>query len=203
MWPVKRIAGFLFWCLIIHALLLLRWHGLMDAYRFGFRAVGNVLFHSVGDGGSVRFEKLSDADRVRDTTLRLTARRSGTRLSMDIRAAYIGYRPTAFLVALVLATPMPWSRRGRALLWGLVGVSAFVAFRVWLQVVDAFSDIEAMSVYLLSPFWKGVLVTMIKVLAHAPAASYLVPACVWMLVAFRRSDWAAMAPAKVGSKGTS
>lgn len=206
MQPVKRISEFLFWCLVTYGLLLLPWHGLMDAYRAGFRAVGDVLFHSVGDGGSVHFEKLSDGDRVRDTTLRLTNRTNGTRGSMDIRAAYIAYRPTAFLVALVLATPTPWSRRGWALLWGLVGVGLFVAFRIWLQVFDAMSNGDALSVYVLGPFWKGVLAAMVKVMVHASAMSYLAPACIWILVALRQGDWAVIAAEKkapVRSKGRS
>ena len=203
---VKRISEFLFWCLVTYGLLLLPWHGLMDAYRAGFRAVGNVLFHSVGDGGSVYFEKLSDADRVRDTTLRLTNRTNGTRGSMDIRAAYLAYRPTAFLVALVLATPTPWSRRGWALLWGLVGVGVFVAFRIWLQVFDALSNGDALSVYVLGPFGKGVLAAMLKVVVHASTMSYLAPACIWVLVALRRGDWAAITAEKeagIRSKGRS
>lgn len=206
MQPVKRISEFLFWCLVIYGLLLLPWHGLMDAYRAGFRAVGDVLFQSVGDGGSVYFEKLSDADRVRDTTLRLTNRTNGTRGSMDIRAAYIAYRPTAFLVALVLATPTPWSRRGWALLWGLLGVGVFVALRIWLQIFNALSNGDALSVYALGPFGKGVLMAMLKVVVYTPAMSYLAPACIWILVALRRGDWAAITSEKeagVQSKGRS
>lgn len=206
MQPVKRISEFLFWCLVTYGLLLLPWHGLMDAYRAGFRAVGDVLFQSVGDGGSVYFEKLSDADRVRDTTLRLTNRTNGTRGSMDIRVAYIAYRPTAFLVALVLATPTPWSRRGWALLWGLLGVGVFVALRIWLQIFNALSNGDALSVYVLGPFGKGVLMAMLKVVVYTPAMSYLAPACIWILVALRRDDWAAITAEKeagVQSKGRS
>ena len=196
MQPVKRISGFLFWCLVTYGLLLLPWHGLMNAYRAGFRAVGNVMFHSVSDGGSVYFEKLSDGDRVNDTTLRLTNRTNGTRGSMDIRAAYVAYRPTAFLIALVLATPMPWSRRGWALLWGLVGVGLFVAFRIWLQVFDAMSNGDALSVYVLGSTWKGALVATLKVMVHASTMSYLAPACIWALVAVRRGDWAVITAEK-------
>ena len=196
MQPVKRISEFLFWCLVTYGLLLLPWHGLMNAYRAGFRAVGNIMFHSVGEGGSVYFEKLSDGDRVHDTTLRLTNRTNGTRGSMDIRASYVAYRPTAFLIALVLATPMPWSRRGWALLWGLVGVGLFVAFRMWLQIFDAMSNGDALSVYVLGSTWKSALVATLKIMDHASAMSYIAPACIWALVAVRRGDWAVITTEK-------
>ncbi len=75
-----------------------------------------------------------------------------------------------------------------ALLWGLVLVNAFVAFRVWLQLVNAYSDPNALAIFSLSPFWKGMLRAAVLVLFRAPAAHYVVPMFIWMLVTFRRGD---------------
>jgi len=189
MFPAKRLSGFFLRCVLYYALLVVPWPGLMDGYRVFFRAGGNLLFKSFGDGGSVFFEPLSSLDHAQDTRLVLRKTKpvsvSG---KMDITSVYVGYRPTIFLIALVLAAPVPWSRRLWALLGGLVLVNAFVAFRVWLQLVNAYSDPNALALYSLGPFWKGMLRAAVLVLFRAPAAHYVVPMFIWMLVTFRRGD---------------
>ena len=189
MFPAKRLSGFFLRCVLYYGLLVVPWPGLIDGYRAFFRAGGNLLFKSFSDGGSVSFEPLSSHDHAKDTRLVLRKTKplpvSG---DMDIKSVYVGYRPTIFLIALVLAAPVPWSRRLWALWWGLVLVNAFVAFRVWLQLVNAYSDPNALNLYPLSPFWKGMLRAAVLVLFRAPAAHYVVPMFIWMLVTFRRGD---------------
>jgi len=87
-----------------------------------------------------------------------------------------------------LAAPVTWRRRLLALLAGLVLVNAFVAFRVWLQLINAYSDANALALYSLSPFWKNVLRATVLVVFRAPAAHYVVPMFIWMVVTFRRGD---------------
>ena len=189
MMPLRPVAGFFIRCMLIYGLLIIPWTGAMDAYRWIFRHVGNALFYRVGSAGTVHFEKLSAADHARDTTLRLTNKRVGSSAGMDIKSVYTGYRPTIFMVALVLATPISWSRRGWALMWGLLWVSAFVAFRVWLRIVDAFSNDDVIAIYALGPAWKGAVQALMKILVLSPAPGYIIPAVIWMLVTIRRDDW--------------
>ena len=42
----------------------------------------------------------------------------GHRFMLTVDAWQMGWAPTAFLVALTLATPIPWRRRWWALFWG-------------------------------------------------------------------------------------
>jgi len=188
MFPLRPIAGFFVRCALIYLLLVAPLPGLKDGYRAVFRWAGNAIFYSFGGDGSVYFEPLSRADHVRDTRLRLVNRRTGNSGSMDFKCVYTGYRPTAFLIALVLATPIPWSRRGWALIWGLLGVSLFVAVRVWLRLLDAFSNGDVLALYTFSSFAKAALGNLIKVLVRSPEMSYIIPAFIWILVAFRRGD---------------
>jgi hypothetical protein len=177
-------------CLAVYALLLAPWPGLMDGYRYLFRTGGNLLFQRFGGNASVSFQPLSSADHTKDTTLVLTKHRPYMRGEMDIKSVYVGYRPTAFLVALVLATPIPWSRRWRALALGLVLVNVFVALRLTLHILDGFSENSPLALFHPSPFWKGMLKVCLKIVVLTPAVHYIGPAFIWLLVTFRRGDLA-------------
>ncbi len=206
----RPILGFLLRCMVIYAVLIVPWWGGMSIYRWGFCQVGNAVFYRIGGDGRVRFEAIDrtvdqqfvGTDHAKDVTLRLNNTANASGGHMDIKSALIGYRPTAFLIALVLATPIPWSRRGWAVLGGLVAVSAFVALRVWLQLADGLSNGDELSVYTLSPFWKGTLRSFVNVLVLSTAPGYIVPALLWMLVAVRREDWERIMNTDAGAAGT-
>ena len=109
-----------------------------------------------------------------------------------LSSRYIGYAPTTLLVALILATPLPWRRRLTALFWGLVLIHAWIAFSVLLLVVHGYSGGNVIAIYDVSPSTHKALAFMREVLVKAPVIKYTVPAVIWMLVSFRRSDWAKM-----------
>jgi hypothetical protein len=193
MFPWKRLSGFFVRCVLWYALLLAPWPRVMEAYRTVFRAAGNRVFQSVGRGGSVSFEPRTDIDHTGDTTLVFTkVRHYRASTDMQINSAYVGYRPTAFLVALVLASPVPRSRRFVALLAGLVLVSVFVAARVGLQVIDVFSNNDAMALYWPSSWTKQALHAGVLILFRAPAGHYMIPMLIWMVVIYRRGDLRAL-----------
>lgn len=58
---------------------------------------------------------------------------------------------------MILATPVPWKRRGWALLWGLLLVHVFmvlsVACYIWNQSTD-------LGLLVLTPFWKTIVGSM-------------------------------------------
>lgn len=190
MLPIKRISSFVARCMLYYLILVAGWSGLMEGYRAAFLAGGNLLFCRFGSAGAVSFEPLESAGRTFDTQLVLSLLRPPfARGELDMASDYTGYRPTVFLIALVLATPIPWSRRLRALAWGLLGITAFVALRLELRLLDAFSDDNALALYAPSPFWKATLNALVLILVKAPMGHYMIPTFVWALVAFRRGDW--------------
>lgn len=188
--PLKPLIFFLFKSVVIYAVLMIPWPGVYDAYRAVFRTVGNELFGSMhGGSAAVRFEPYTGNELHMDTGVVLQRRNPPLRGRTELPAVLIGYRPTAFLVALTLATPIPWSRRMRALLAGLVAVSLFVVFRVWLRLVDVLSESNPLAVYQLGAFWKGVLHAATTILFRMPVPTYIVPAFIWLAVSFRRGDF--------------
>jgi hypothetical protein len=109
---------------------------------------------------------------------------------MDMKVINRGYRPTAFMLALILATPIPWRRKVVALVLGLVAVSAFVMLRTWIQLVDVLSEGNALAAYELGQTTKGAVKALVGVFVRSPAVAYIVPVILWMVVAIRREDWA-------------
>lgn len=203
MLPLKTISGFLLKALIVYAALMAAWPYAATPYRAGFRAVSNTLFSSLSGRGGVRFEAYEAGAQHQDTQLVLQKFRPFVSARTEIASGLLGYRPTVFLITLVLATPVPWSRRWRAMLIGLLVVTIFVIFRVWLRILDAFSDGNVLSIYDLGAFWKSVLQGMVTILVRAPVPSYIVPAFIWLLVTFRRDDLQNLLdPAPTASRST-
>jgi hypothetical protein len=192
MFPLRRISGFFVFCLILYALLMTPQLKLMDAYRGVFSSGGNLLFRNLfGSNSAVTFTQISNVDHMKDTTIRMEKLRPPPlrphSMEVDIKCVYAGYRPTAFAVALILATPVPWRRRVWALLWGLLLINIFVAFRVGLWPLLFFSH-PSIAVVTLGPSTRTVLEKLFLVFYRAPEMHYIVPAFVWLLVTFRRDD---------------
>lgn len=189
MFPLRRISGFFLRGLVYYGILAVPWPGVTDAYQACFSAAGNVLFRSYAGRGYVSFRPIAAEPYGKDmkvTMIReVPPRRRGT---TEIKSLNAGYRPTAFLIALVLATPVAWRRRVWALLWGLLLVNAFVAFRVGLLLFDKFSDPGPLAIFALGARAKGVVVGLVRVFYQAPEMHYVIPALIWLLVTFRRGD---------------
>ena len=122
----------------------------------------------------------------------LINRESRTSVSQPLSSRYIGYALTTFLLALIFATPLTWRRRLIALIWGLVLTHAWIAFSMLLLIVHGYSRGDVVSIFDVSPFTRTALAFLREVLVKAPVIKYTVPAVIWMLVSFRRSDWAKM-----------
>jgi hypothetical protein len=102
---------------------------------------------------------------------------------LDTRS--IGWVPTALTMALILATPIPWRRRGAALAGGLVLVHCFILFSLQAWIWDNSSDVSLMR---LSGFWQEVAGELDYALINQLGASFSVPVVIWILVTFRRQD---------------
>lgn len=220
MLPPKRLGRFFFVALAGYAVVMAPWPGLERGYASLFRGMGNVVFARfwVWRDGSVRFLDLysshlkSDVgavvagrlpsdftppppDHIKDTLMILINRRTpGLIGQLCTSSRYIGYEPIAVLIALVAATSLPWSRRAWALLWGMLLVHLFVAFRVTLTLTaSGFAADKKYALFDPSPFWTGVLTRVESVISDNPTVSFVVPVFIWFLVALRYSERSAAA----------
>ena len=179
--------------------------GLRGIYSQAFRAGAGALFGSFGSRGLVRFEPPETASLSQDTKVTFKNRQTGMAQSIGCSAWLMGYLPFAAFLALMLATPIPWSRRWKTLLWGVFWIHLFVVFRIFLLVVFGFCNPPPVGLFAPSPFWAKIISTTTDVIGVSPVTSFVAPILIWILVAFRREDWARileMTPARPSTTRT-
>lgn len=172
---------------IIFALLAAPWPGLGQAYGRYFRAIGRMVFAADDGQRQLSFETPGEnSPRPNDTRIVIVNKAlmqsdgSGPVRNMDVK---FGRESIAFLLALILATPVSWSRRAWAALWGLLAMHCFIftflAFCIWNES----TEILLVNV---DPFWRTVASGGKEALASQ--FNLAVPVLIWLLVTFRRED---------------
>ena len=183
--PGKLIAGFIVRFLLLYALLMVPWPGLGAAYRAGFVSAGDWMVASFRARGRVRL-KAEDGEKGGAT---LYVPRAEGMMRVKIHTRRFGYLPTAALTSLILATPISWRRRGRALFWGLLLVNAWNALRLPLVVIygrtRAWSELASGELTL----WQQATLAVIESTV-GQGVSYIVPILIWIAVTMRRADLA-------------
>ena len=185
------ILGFLIRFVLIFGLLILPWPGWNDLYSQAFRAVGNTIFGSNEGNRILYFEAHRQTRGVAslDTRIVLGNRNlvdsSGngpvSYLGLDPRS--IGWTPTAFTVALIAATPIPWRRRIWALFWGLILINLFILFSIWVYIWNSSTEVSLIT---LSPIWKQIADALQYTLITQMGISFTVPVLIWILVTFQQ-----------------
>lgn len=188
MWPRSPLAGFVICLLMIYGVFCIPWPGVRQAYAALYRGAGNGLFGSFGAEGVVRFRPEQTGQERFDSEIQVHKRGNPTFSTIPHDSIRAGYLPTAETIALILATPVPWRRRWKALAYGVVLVNGFVALRLGIILLSLFSVEQPWGLYQPGPFWTKVLARVIDFLAVFPTCSFLVPVLIWALVAFRRED---------------
>jgi hypothetical protein len=189
MLSVKQTYGFFVRLVLLYGLLVMPWPGLLASYAAGYGAVGNAIFGSFGRDGVVRFEPLAAGREKMDTEISIgNLRTRPPPKRAEHSARLTGYLPTAEVVALILATPIAWRRRWKALLWGLLLVHGLIALRVTILLLYGFSGDHPCALYSPGPFWSNVLTKMYSLCAVWVSFTFVAPIFIWILVTFRRID---------------
>lgn len=179
----RIIPAFLARFVIVFGLLMAPWPGVFRAYAPAYRATGNLLFGSFGTQGTVQLRDAARRDPHHDTELVLR------NWQTDAEKVYAGssmkaYEPTAFLTALILATPIPWRRRWRAAAWGLGIVCVYAALRTGVFLLFAFSGNDDLAVFSPGPLGRSVISFLYWVLGESYAGSLIVPLPIWAFLCF-------------------
>ena len=85
-------------------------------------------------------------------------------------------------------TPIPWKRRLRALLVGLLALQVLVFMRLALLVLEALSRPTPLALFHPGETGWNVISFSSEMLAKELFPGYLAPLIVWVLVSFRRAD---------------
>jgi len=108
---------------------------------------------------------------------------SGPVRNLDLDTSAFGWGPTALLVSLVLATPLPWKRRWRALFLGLILEQGFIV--LWLAYFVWYDSAE-IALVAFTPFWRHAASVFRETLLGQ--INLAAPVLIWILVTFRRGD---------------
>jgi hypothetical protein len=93
----------------------------------------------------------------------------------------VGWVPTALLLALLIATPLPWRHRWKGLLSGLVLVHGYliasIGFYLWNQT-------EGLVPVTWIPFWPALGNFLEETFVGQIGPSFAVPVLIWLFVLF-------------------
>lgn len=188
MLPLKAVGRFFLFSAGIYLLLILPWPGMREVYRDVYLWTGRALFQYYGQEGLVNF-KAGSSNVDKDATIEMGRRGVASGQVLQINTGRLGYAPTAALIALVLATPIPWLRKLCALVSGLILVNLFVISRLWLALLFSYCRPSPCRLYDPAPFWAKLLTGCYEFFFNAPTCSFLIPAFIWILVSLRREDF--------------
>jgi hypothetical protein len=180
------------------------WLGFPGVYAEWYRWVGNHLCQDLPRGGYARIvpvERLHErtaAHEGMDLSIGLFNGSKRTYGQRPISTRIQGLIPTALLVALVAATPIPLRRRAWALLSGTLLVQTYVFLRLALLIADAFCARSALALFDPLDSVRTILSLATEALVASTTTSLLAPLVIWIAVSLRRTDWPLLAGAVPG-----
>lgn len=128
------------------------------------------------------------AAQMHDTEMVIT--NPPSRLRNPITSLWLGYVPTALFLALLVPTPISWTRKRRALLSGLALVQLFAALRVAILAIDVLSRPTPAALFHPGPGMRDAITFTSQMITSEVFPSYLVPIVIWALVSLRGEDLA-------------
>jgi hypothetical protein len=134
----KTLLLFLVKALIIYGVLAAPFDFYDKAYGDFYRKIADKTFGKFRETGFVRFSPTEKPamthTNIGNVTLALPDGSFDT-VAYQINTRILGYLPTILLIALVLASPVPWKRKGIALLIGLPLVMGLILFKHWISLL--------------------------------------------------------------------
>jgi len=192
----RFVARFLCWFVTIYALLIIPWPGSRELYGAYLRSVAKTILVENHGRRILRFDEVPADKRNHTLDTRITvanreqidANGSGRAVMLDLDSRGIGWTPTALLIALVLATPVTWSRRLQALAWGLLAVHSLIIFSIEACIWNQSDATSGLNLIELSPFYKMIVSGLEETLVTQLGASFAIPFLIWIVSTFRRKD---------------
>ena len=183
---LRFVVCFALW----YVALLFSWPVFGQAYCAAFRSIGTSIYGANDRTKEITFEAFPPGDHSHFTravivnSSRMQPDGSGPVWNLDLDTRALGWMPLALLLALILATPLPWARCRKALLWGILSQQGFVFVALGFFLWNESSEAGLVS---LSANGKEAVTAVKSMLAGQLIVA--VPVLIWILTAFRREDW--------------
>ena len=192
----KTILIFFISVMGLYTLFVIGWYGIQDHYSSAFRAVGNVVFDTHFDNGFAAFMPFDSPQDIEKDTIIFLFPRQGTKVDRSVRGRvtidtrYYGYIPVSIVLALVLVTPIPWRRRWRIIVAGLVLSHILIYLRLWVIIADTFFLLPK-DALLYPGFLKTIISGCSRIFLYFEN-SFIFPVLVWIfscILTTRPRDW--------------
>ena len=168
------------------------------AMKSGSGLSESIFFEDFRGKGIVVFDKLDKVEENHfNTVMKLASKeqyaaykknRSSYKVSSVTASGwYMGYLPIILLVALILASPVTWKRKGIALLGGLLVIHVFIWLKLYIQLLYEFNRAE-LNVVSFSGFQQNLMDTLHVLFVVYLGPTFIVPVFIWLLVTFRKGD---------------
>ena len=129
------------------------WPGLHTTYSIIYRTFSASLFESFGSRVYARFHRTNDTEH--DIKIIFFNSDRQPFRAVDLTSRHSGYIYTAFIIALILATPVSWKRKGLALFWGMIVIHCFLVIKMAVLILFVFSHLQSPQTAW-NPFWHKV-----------------------------------------------
>jgi hypothetical protein len=193
MWRRKHITAFGVCLAIFYGLLITPWPGWRSTYGRFFRVISEATFGSERGIVIVRVRPAENPPRAEiDTQILLITRSTITPegsararvLGLDSRS--VGWVPTALIIALASATPLPWRRRANALLIGIALVHVYLLFAVAADLWNQSAGLVPISFV---PFWPALANILEQTFVVQLGPSFAFPVLIWTLSITAVGGW--------------
>jgi hypothetical protein len=185
----RLIVRFICVFALVYGALIAPWPGWNSLYAHGFRFLCSACLATENGHETVRVRAAEPGARLDTQILLVDPAKVDSHgktpvriLGLDSRG--VGWIPTALFIALTLATPVSWRRKGWALGLGLLAVHVYLLLTVEVYIWNESIPGAAGPVSLLKRIGDGLEETLVTQLG----ASFVVPTIIWLLVTFRKSD---------------
>jgi uncharacterized membrane protein len=173
---------------------MMPWPGLAAVYSNLYKSASTFLFESFGSNTRVRFEQSNNSEHDIKIVFYSLGRagQNGNgqpfRKNVVITSRYSAYIYTAFMIALILATPVSWKRKAWALLWGMTLLHCFLVFKMAVLILYVLAYTPHCPV-IIGPFWKTFLLYAHQAFLKNMVFCFLISVLIWLLVSFRKKEW--------------
>lgn len=198
--PAKTTLRFVLISCILYAVLMAPWPGLRSGVGSAYRACGNAIFGGMSDRGTISYRVHPEPHENIDTQVVLINRETNKGTKLKSSSRYTIYHRPALVASLVLATPMPWRRKYKALIAGLILTYALILLGQGLWLIE-YGSRDAVAIFDTGPTQIAVVRTLNKILVNIPTTHLVFPVLIWAVVAVRRDDWITVEPTAETASG--
>ena len=192
----QLISGFLVRFAFIFGMCIIPWPSWNVLYGDYFRLLGNTCFERDQGKWILRFEPYErkkgratiDTQIILGNRTLVDSQGHGPVRLLGIGSRPVGWIPTALTMALILASPVPWRRRGWSLLWGITLIHLYILFSVGVYICNQSTVLELMTI---PPLLKVIYEAMEYTLVTQIGAGFCLPVLIWIAVTFRGGELSA------------